>query len=410
MKSLWIVNQYANTINMPGHTRQRDLAVFFTKKDYKVTIFASDFNLSLRKYFKKNKKFFFKSEIEEKVNWIWLSCFDYKENNWRRYLNIFSFLANLLLNITFRLLIFREDKPDLIIYSSPQLPAAFFCLIISKLLKIPFIFEVRDLWPKVLIDVGLISEKSIIYKVLSYFESIIYKNSSCVVVLSKGCIKHVTKLGAKNVFFFPNGPDLKDFKYFPLPKEDKEFSVKRPFKIVYSGAHGRVNDLKTIIKAAYLLEKYHINFYLIGDGPEKLKIKNLALNLKNVFFDSSIPKKNMPKYLANSDAIIITLLGLELFKYGVSPNKLYDAYAIGRPVITTIPGIVNDEVEYFGLGVTAPPENPQILAKKIKTLYLKPRVEREAMSISARKVAERFYSREKISEEYIKIIEKFIFK
>jgi len=118
----------------------------------------------------------------------------------------------------------------------------------------------------------------------------------------------------------------------------------------------------------------------------------------------------MPKYLANSDAIIITLLGLELFKYGVSPNKLYDAYAIGRPVITTIPGIVNDEVEYFGLGVTAPPENPQILAKKIKTLYLKPRVEREAMSISARKVAERFYSREKISEEYIKIIEKFIFK
>ena len=410
MKSLWIVNQYANTINMPGHTRQRDLAVFFTKKDYKVTIFASDFNLSLRKYFKKNKKFFFKSEIEEKVNWIWLSCFDYKENNWRRYLNIFSFLANLLLNITFRLLIFREDKPDLIIYSSPQLPAAFFCLIISKLLKIPFIFEVRDLWPKVLIDVGLISEKSIIYKVLSYFESIIYKNSSCVVVLSKGCIKHVTKLGAKNVFFFPNGPDLKDFKYFPLPKEDKEFSVKRPFKIVYSGAHGRVNDLKTIIKAAYLLEKYHINFYLIGDGPEKLKIQNLALNLKNVFFDSSIPKKNMPKYLANSDAIIITLLGLELFKYGVSPNKLYDAYAIGRPVITTIPGIVNDEVEYFGLGVTAPPENPQILAKKIKTLYLKPRVEREAMSISARKVAERFYSREKISEEYIKIIEKFIFK
>ena len=126
MKNLWIVNQYANTINMPGHTRQRDLAVFFTKKDYKVTIFASDFNLSQRKYFKKNKKFFFKSETEEKVNWIWLSCFDYKENNWKRYLNIFSFLINLILNIVFRLLIFRDNKPNLIIYSSPQLPAAFF--------------------------------------------------------------------------------------------------------------------------------------------------------------------------------------------------------------------------------------------------------------------------------------------
>ena len=102
-------------------------------------------------------------------------------------------------------------------------------------------------------------------------------------------------------------------------------------------------------------------------------------------------------------------LQIELFKYGVSPNKLYDAYAIGRPVITTIPGIVNDEVEYFGLGVTAPPENPQVLANKIKKLYLKSRVEREAMSISARKVAEKFYSKEKISEEYMKIIEKIIF-
>ena len=66
MKSLWIVNQYANTINMPGHTRQRDLAVFFTKKDYKVTIFASDFNLSQRKYFKKNKKFFLNQKPKRK--------------------------------------------------------------------------------------------------------------------------------------------------------------------------------------------------------------------------------------------------------------------------------------------------------------------------------------------------------
>ena len=84
MKNLWIVNQYANTINMPGHTRQRDLGVFFTKRGYKVKIFASDFNLSMRKYYKKNKKFFFKSEIEEKINWIWLSCIKYKENNWLR--------------------------------------------------------------------------------------------------------------------------------------------------------------------------------------------------------------------------------------------------------------------------------------------------------------------------------------
>ena len=404
MKNLWIVNQYANTINMPGHTRQRDLAVFFTKRGYKVKIFASDFNLSKRKYYKKNKKFFFKSEIEEKINWIWLSCIKYKENNWLRYLNIFSFLINLLLNIFFRLLIRSENKPDVIIYSSPQLPAAIICLIISKFLKIPFIFEVRDLWPKVLIDIGHIREKSIIYRLLSYIESIIYKHSSCVVVLSKGCINHVTKLGARKVFFFPNGPDLKDFKYFPLPKEDKEFSVKRPFKIVYSGAHGRVNDLETIIKAAYLLEEYPIKFYLIGDGPEKTKIMRLALNSKNVFFDSSIPKKKMPKYLANFDAIIITLLGLELFKYGVSPNKLYDAYAIGRPVITNVIGNINDEVEKYNLGFTSTPGNPNDLAEAIKKLLKSTKSEREIMGRNARALAEKVYSREIINKKILRLL------
>ena len=79
-----------------------------------------------------------------------------------------------------------------------------------------------------------------------------------------------------------------------------------------------------------------------------------------------------------------------------------------KTVITNIPGIVNDEVEYYGLGVTAPAQNPHMLAKKVKKLYLKPRIEREAMSKAARKVAEKFYSREKISNEYLDVIEKLI--
>ena len=180
----------------------------------------------------------------------------------------------------------------------------------------------------------------------------------------------------------------------------KGFSKDRPFKIIYAGSHGKVNGLENIIKASYLLKELFINFYFIGDGPEKDKIKKLAFGLDNVFFDEPIPKKDMPAYLSNADAIIIPLVKLNLFKYSVSPNKLFDAYAIGRPVITTIPGMINKEVEKYKLGVTATPDDPIILANAIRKLYCKSRFERETIGRSARKIAEKFYSREEIAKNY----------
>ena len=401
MKKIWIINQYANTVDMPGHTRQNDLAVFFTKKGVKVKVFASDFNLSLRKYLKNKKKFFFKSEIEEQINWIWLSVVKYKKNNFKRYINIISFGSNLFIHLILRLIFQRNEKPDVLLYSSPQLLAAFFGLIIAKIFRIIFVFEVRDLWPRVLVETGHLDSKSFVFQILSIMERLLYKHSDCVVVLSKGCIKYIKSHGAKNVFFFPNGPDLNQFKFVPLPIETKGFSKDRPFKIIYAGSHGKVNGLENIIKASYLLEELFINFCFIGDGPEKDKIKKLAFGLDNVFFDEPIPKKDMPAYLSTADAIIVPLVKLNLFKYSVSPNKLFDAYAIGRPVITTIPGIINEEVEKYKLGVTAPPDDPIILANVIRKLYYKSRFERETISRSARKIAEKFYSREEIAKNYL---------
>ena len=391
MKKIWIINQYANTVDMPGHTRQNDLAVFFTKKGVKVKVFASDFNLSLRKYLKNKKKFFFKSEIEEQINWIWLSAVKYKKNNFKRYINIISFGSNLFVHLILRLIFQRNEKPDVLLYSSPQLLAAFLGLIIAKIFKIIFVFEVRDLWPRVLVETGHLDSKSFVFQILSIMERLLYKHSDCVVVLSKGCINYIKSNGAKNVFFF---------KFAPLPIETKGFSKDRPFKIIYAGSHGKVNGLENIIKASYLLKELFINFYFIGDGPEKDKIKKLAFGLDNVFFDEPIPKKDMPAYLSNADAIIIPLVKLNLFKYSVSPNKLFDAYAIGRPVITTIPGMINKEVEKYKLGVTATPDDPIILANAIRKLYCKSRFERETIGRSARKIAEKFYSREEIAKNY----------
>jgi len=408
MKRIWIINQFANTNKMPGHTRQYDLSIYLKENGFLVSVFASDFNLSLRKFLKKKNKLIYHKEVIEKVNWYWLSVFGYKSNNWRRYLNMISFNLNLFINLFLRCFMtsFTKKKPSIIIASSPQLPAALVGLIIAKIYSIPLIFEVRDLWPRVLIDIKNYNANSFYVKILFIIENLLYKHSSLVVVLSKGCVNYVKNKGAKNVKYLSNGPDLKLFRYYKLPTQFEEFSEKRPFRIIYSGAHGLVNGLENVIEAAKLLEKLPILFYFLGDGQEKNNLIKYASDLKSIIFKDPISQIKIPKYLSRFDAIIVSLSDIKLFRYGVSPNKLYDAYALGRPVITTIPGLINDEVKEYKIGVTAKAENPDQLASAIKDLFYMPREEREKMSLRARKLAETNYSRKYMCEGFLKEINK----
>ena len=156
-----------------------------------------------------------------------------------------------------------------------------------------------------------------------------------VIALSIGVKKYLNKRGREDVKYLPNGPDLREFKFSPLPKEKKNFTHSRPFKIIYFGSHGQANNLVNIIKAVKILKNLHIYFIFVGDGTEKNKLIEECSNLNNIFFEDSIEQSLMPSKISTADAVIISLKDNSLFKYGVSPNKLYDAYAIGRPVITT---------------------------------------------------------------------------
>ena len=111
---------------------------------------------------------FYKREFINSIKWVWLGVFPYRKNDWKRYLNLLSFCLNLSFQLFIRLIFCSINKrsPKLIISSSPQLPASFISLLISKLFKIPMIFEVRDLWPQILIEMNNMKAESITYKVL----------------------------------------------------------------------------------------------------------------------------------------------------------------------------------------------------------------------------------------------------
>ena len=342
------------------------------------------------------------------VHWNWLWVFPYSRNNWRRQLNMLSFCFHICLRLAPVALLGRllGKSPSIILASSPQLPAAFTCLLIARLAGIPFVVEVRDLWPQVLIDQGGKSVHSPIVRLLSWMEHQVYRYASTVVVLAKGAETFVVQRGAKKTAWLPNGPDLELFSPRPLP-------VDRPFfTVLYAGAHGEANALENVICAARLLEmsQHRVRIRLVGDGPEKQSLILLAQGLTSVTFQAPVPKDQIPGLMAEADAILLSLKDVSLFRYGVSPNKLYDAYALGRPVITTVAGAINEEVEEHQLGVTAPPGDPQALADAIIRLMNTPNDERQAMANRAIELAHSTYSRQRINSEYNTLLHGLITK
>ena len=300
--------------------------------------------------------------------------------------------------------------PDLIIGSSPQLIASFCALIMAKILRKYFIFEVRDLWPQVLVDLGGMNPNNFLIKVLKFMENILYKKSDCVVVLAEGLQEYIKKRGAKKVVWLPNGPDLEKFSPVCETQISNAFTKSNPFKIIYAGAHGVANDLGNVIKAAKLIQDYPIKIILIGDGPEKKDLMNQAKDLGNVLFKDAISKESIPEILAKSNSILISLGDVKLFQYGISPNKLYDAYALAKPVISTLKGSINNEIHNYQVGIVCEPRSPKLLANAIVKMYKKSYKEREIMGLNGRKLAETIYSRNIVNNKYLELISTFLNK
>ncbi|MCP9892076.1 glycosyltransferase family 4 protein [Cyanobium sp. Aljojuca 7D2] len=398
MPRLWLINQFANTPELPGHTRQYEVAAGLVRYGWQVAVFASDFNLTQRRYRRLRFPRLWSTECPAGIHWTWLWVSPYRRNNWKRQLNMLSFCIHLAVRLGPAALLGRLTRraPDVILASSPQLPAAFTCLWIARLAGIPFVLEVRDLWPQVLVDQGGKSPHSPMVRLLAWMERQLYRHAHTVVVLAKGAEAYVRERGARQTAWLPNGPDLELFASRPVPAEGTLFTV------LYAGAHGDANALENVLAAARLLEQQQspVRIRFVGDGPEKQTLMQLAADLQSVAFEPPVAKAEIPGLMAEADAILLSLRDVPLFRYGVSPNKLYDAYAIGRPVITTVAGAINAEVEEYRLGVTAPPGDPEALAAAILRLVHTPRAERQAMGQRAIELAHTTYSRQRINAQY----------
>ncbi|NWF87932.1 MAG: glycosyltransferase family 4 protein [Ignavibacteriaceae bacterium] len=267
----------------------------------------------------------------------------------------------------------KINKQDYIFCESPPLFLGISALILYKVKKANFIFNVSDLWPESAEKLGLVRNKFFLY-LTKKLEETLYKNAYIISGQTQGIVKNIqSRFPEKNVYWLKNG--MESFENNIVEniswREKKGFSPD-DFIVLYAGIIGFAQGLDVILKAAKtLVTQSKIKFILLGDGPEKQRLLELnsSLNLQNVYFFDSEPKSQMPFILNSIDAAVVPLKKIDLFK-GAIPSKIFEILSAKKPLLLGVEGEAEELFINQGkAGLKFEPDNGDDLANKILVLF-----------------------------------------
>jgi len=306
-----------------------------------------------------------------------------------------------------------KGKYDVILVTSPPLFVGITAYVLSKIKGLPFVFEIRDLWPESAIDTGVLKNKLII-KFAYLFEGFIYKRAKLINVLTpafKDKLINIKNVPKEKVILIPNAADFnlaekieKDYS-FSASTFKKELGLENKFVITYVGAHGVANHLIQLIDAAEKLQNTEIVFQLIGSGMRKEFLQNEVIkrNLVNVIFRDPVPKSEVFKYILASDAGTSVLKNVEAFKT-IYSNKTFDYMSCKKPILLIIDGVSRELVETAKCGIFAEPENPLSIANISLELSSLKKGDLNQMGLNGYNYAREYFDRVKLSKKYIQEI------
>ncbi len=324
----------------------------------------------------------------------------------KRILNYLTFMFSAILSG-----LIRSGKQDIIIATSPQFFVAVAGYILSRLKRVPFVFEVRDVWPEEIVAVGAM-KRGVIIRALERVEMFLYRKAVLIVAVAQGTIDILTARGvpAEKIVLLPNGVDLEEFEGLADNHEIRDqLNLNGHFLVSYIGTHGMAHNLKTIVKAAHRLRNQEdIRFMFVGDGADKgnlLKLKE-QLGLENITFVPQQPREAVPRYYATSDLCLVPLRTAGLFTKNI-PSKIYEVMACGKPIVIGTHGESRRLVEEAGAGIGVEPDDDAALARAI--LDLSQDHERiEQMGVRGRVYAEKHCRRSDIADRYITRINQLV--
>lgn len=387
------IHQYFLTPQEPGGTRSYWLAQELIKKGHQVTMLTSSAK--------------FDEEIKE-LNIDGIKVIYVKED----YDQNMSITRRLKAFVKFMykssMIGMQQKNIDLVIATSTPLTIGIPALILKWFKKIPYVFEVRDLWPEVPIQMGAIKNNFLI-SLTRKLEKTIYKNANHVIALSPGMQDGVLKyIPIDKTSMISNMAKMDEF----WPREKNVMMMKdlglkeNSFKVIHFGSLGLANGAHTIIESAKLMKEIDdVEFLFVGGGStEKDLIDEVNKNkLTNVKFLGKFPMKELSEIVNFSDVSMISFLDLPIL-YTNSPNKLFDSLSAGKPIVVNSAGWTKDIAEKYNCGYYVNPNNPIDLVNKINFLKQNPDLVQQ-MGKNSRRLAETKFDKSILCKEFVEVIE-----
>ena len=388
------------------------------KNGYNPVIFCSNqFHETTDQIDLENKKY--KIDGSGKFPFVFVKSSPYKGNGISRIFNMFSFYKNLL-SIT-KNYVKQHEKPDVILASSVHPLTLVAGIKIAKRYKIPCICEMRDLWPEAIFEYGALKKNSLIGKILRLGEKWIYKRANALIFTKEGDTDYLKERkwdsaqgGAINLnkcHYINNGVDLEAFDYnkeYYITNDD-DLENDDVFKVIYTGAIRKVNNLRIIVEVAKeLKDNDEVKFLIWGNGDEleELKMYVKQENLKNISFKGYVEKKYIPYILSKSSVNMLHYQYTPILRFGTSENKIFDYLASGKPVLRTMKTNY-DFITESNSGKSIEEQTIDNIKNAVLDFYKMAYEQKELyneMCINARKTAEE-YDFKLLTKKLIEIIE-----
>lgn len=298
-------------------------------------------------------------------------------------------------------------SPDVIIGSSPTFFAAMAAAVSARLHRVPFIMEVRDLWPAIFVELGVLKNERVIH-LLEQWELLLYRMATKIITVTESFRVNLIARGvpSRSIVTIPNGAEVDFWKPGPKSSEiNGKLGLANSFVILYIGAHGISQGLNRILEAANLLRDYQdIKFVFVGEGASKQELVGMAKerNLKNVLFHNPVNKEIVREFYNTADLCLVPLKNIPLFSTFI-PSKMFEIMAAGKPVLASLQGEAASILTQSRGAMVVPPENSEAIANAILELK-KDSHKREEMGKSGRSFVQEHYSRGLLSTRYRHVI------
>lgn len=353
--NIWLINHYAVPPQYYPLARQTYFAKHLMEMGHSVTVIsASSVHNSNPPKNLITDGAPYREEVDDGVHHVYIRCCDCTGNGLKRIYNMCEF-AWKLPGVCRRL-----PKPDAIVATSMPPMSCAMGVHLGRKWGCKTVAEIADLWPESIVAYGIAGAKNPAVIALRRLEKWIYKKADAVVFTMEGAYDYIIEQGwemdipREKVHYINNGVDLEQFDYNKAhyTVDDADLDDPDTFKVVYAGSIRRVNNLGLLLDAAKQIKDPRVKFLIWGDGDEKeaLEKRTADEQITNVVFKGKVEKKYVPSIVSRANANFIHGDDNALFRYGISPNKLFDYFAAGKPVLMDMQAKYNP-AERFSCGL-----------------------------------------------------------